>query len=102
LGTAKSRIVALIDSLEAAGLATRSRSARDRRNQELRLTGDGRDMLRRLRSVAEAQEEEVAEGLSDAERAELYGLLRRLSEMRGLAADVHPGYAARTASQDDA
>lgn len=92
LGAAKSRVVALIDSLEAAGFAARSRSMRDRRNQELRVTESGRSLLSRLRSAAEAQEVEIADGLADADRAKLYELLLRLSAMHGLDADVHPGY----------
>ncbi|TAM66202.1 MAG: MarR family transcriptional regulator [Microbacteriaceae bacterium] len=95
LGAVQSRVVTLIDSLEGAGLAARSRSATDRRSQELRVTDAGRSLLLRLRSVAEAQEAELADGLDDAERSQLAALLLRLSAIRGLDADVHPGYAAR-------
>jgi len=93
LGTAQSRVVALIDRLEQAGLVTRVRSAADRRSQELSLTDPGRALLGRLRSAAEAQEDEVAAGLDERERDRLYELLLKLSELRGLDPDVHPGYA---------
>ena len=42
LGSAPSRVVVLVDSLESKGLVRRRRSATDRRNHELRLTDDGR------------------------------------------------------------
>lgn len=93
LGAAKSRVVALIDSLENAGFAARSRSLRDRRNQELRVTESGRSLLSRLRAAAEAQEAEITDGLDDADRSKLYELLHKLSAAHGLDADVHPGYA---------
>lgn len=92
LGLAPSRMVALIDSLQAADLVIRSRSETDRRSQELQLTERGRVLLVSLRAVAEAQEAEIAEGLDPADRAHLYELLRRLSAARGLDSDVHPGY----------
>jgi DNA-binding MarR family transcriptional regulator len=95
LGTAQSRVVALVDRLESARLVTRVRSAADRRSQELSLTDAGRVLLGRLRSAAETQEEEVAAGLDERERDQLYELLLKLSGLRGLDPDVHPGYATR-------
>lgn len=95
LGAAQSRVVALVDRLESAGFATRVRSAVDRRSQELFLTDAGRELLGRLRVAAEAQEAEVAAGLDEREREQLYGLLLKLSALRGLDPDVHPGYADR-------
>ncbi len=92
LGLAPSRMVALIDSLQAGGLVVRSRSATDRRNQELQLTEQGRGLLANLRTVAEAQEAQIAEGLDPADRVHLYELLLRLSTARGLDSDVHLGY----------
>jgi DNA-binding MarR family transcriptional regulator len=95
LGAVQSRVVALVDRLEAAGLATRARSATDRRVQELALTDAGRDTLRALRSIAEAGEEELTAGLSANQRDDLYQLLDTLSTLRGLHADVHVGYRER-------
>ncbi|MDO5744063.1 MAG: MarR family transcriptional regulator [Micrococcaceae bacterium] len=92
LGLAPSRMVPLIDSLQASGLVIRSRSATDRRNQELQLTEQGQELLANLRAVAEEQEAAIAEGLDPADRAHLYELLLRLSAARGLDSDVHPGY----------
>src|SRR6476646_7784052 len=45
LGAVPSRVVPLIDSLEARGLVERVRSSTDRRNYELRLTAAGATML---------------------------------------------------------
>lgn len=92
LGTAQSRVVALIDSLETAHYVTRSRSITDRRNQQLQLTDSGRTLLVELRSAAEAQEAEVATGLDPDERHQLYKLLLKLGTAHGLDPDVHPGY----------
>lgn len=92
LGTAQSRVVALIDTLETAHYVTRSRSITDRRNQQLQLTDSGRTLLGELRSAAEAQEAEVVTALDPDERIQLLKLLLKLGTARGLDPDVHPGY----------
>lgn len=94
LGAAQSRVVALLDRLEDSGLAARTRSESDRRVQRLELTDAGRQTLGALRRAAEAQEAAVTEGLPAAQKAELFALLSTLSALRGLDADVHPGYRA--------
>jgi len=92
LGVAQSRVVVLIDSLESAGLIIRERSTIDRRSQVLSVTASGHELLAGLRAAAEAQEVELAEGMSEADRDKLYELLLKLSTARGLDRDVHPGY----------
>ena len=92
LGVAQSRVVALVDSLESAGLIVRERSQIDRRSQVLQVTDSGREVLANLRIAAEAQEAELAEGLSASDRDQLYELLLKLGDARGLDRDVHPGY----------
>src|SRR3954447_8679291 len=82
LGTAQSRVVALLDGLESAGLSTRTRRSGDRRVQEVRLTEEGQAVLRRLRSAAEAQEAALTAGLEDAQRSQLSELLQHLVELR--------------------
>ncbi len=94
LGVAQSRVVALVDSLESAGLIVRERSQIDRRSQVVQVTGSGRELLAHLRIAAEAQEAELAEGLSASDRDQLYELLLKLGDARGLDRDVHPGYRA--------
>lgn len=92
LGTLPSRVVALLDSLERKGLAERTRSASDRRVQQLDLTPAGHALLTNLRSAAETQEAALAEGLSEQQRSELYELLATVSRLRGLDPDIHVGY----------
>jgi DNA-binding MarR family transcriptional regulator len=98
LGAVQSRVVALVDRLELAGLVTRTRGTADRRTQLLNLTDTGRAMLGSLRGAAEAQEADLTDGLSDEQRTQLFGLLSALSSLRGLDADVHPGYRAGSGS----
>ena len=95
LGTQPSRMVALIDRLESAGLLTRTRSATDRRNYELRLTESGTDAMTKLREVNKANDDALLSGLEPAEREALAALLTKLAESLDLDADVHPGYADR-------
>lgn len=89
LGAVQSRVVVLIDGLEAAGLVARERSTTDRRNYELRLTDDGLVMLGRLRIVAEEHEADITDGLTDDQRDTLAELLTELCARAGLDVDVH-------------
>ncbi|MCU1476638.1 MAG: putative transcriptional regulatory protein for hcr operon [Subtercola sp.] len=91
LGTQPSRMVALIDTLESAGLLTRARSAADRRNYELHLTDAGIATMNSLRQVSEANEAALLGGLEPAEREALAVLLTKLAASLELDADVHPG-----------
>jgi DNA-binding MarR family transcriptional regulator len=93
LGAVQSRVVVLVDALEAAGHVQRVRSTTDRRNYALDLTDQGTAVLARLRSIAEAHEADLTKGLGEADRATLRRLLATLSETAGLDADVHTGYA---------
>jgi DNA-binding MarR family transcriptional regulator len=92
LGATQSRVVALVDDLERKGLATRTRSTTDRRVQHLALTDQGRALMPRLRTAAEAQEASITNGLSEREVEELYMLLSALSTARGLSPEIHTGY----------
>ncbi|WP_432989359.1 MarR family winged helix-turn-helix transcriptional regulator [Dactylosporangium sp. CA-233914] len=91
LGAVQSRVVALVDRLEQAGLAQRTRGT-DRRTQQLNLTDAGRALLASLRQVAEAQEAALTDGLTAEQKAQLFDLLSTLSALRGLDPDVHPGH----------
>lgn len=92
LGIVQSRVVTIVDRLEAAGLAVRTRSTTDRRIQQLELTDAGQATLISLRTAAEAQESILAEGLTTEQKTQLYELLTTLGALRSLDADVHPGY----------
>ena len=92
LGVAPSRVVALVDGLEGRGLLERRRSATDRRVHELHLTGQGEELLSRLREVTKAHEGDVTAALTADERRLLVELLRKVADQQGLTPGVHPGY----------
>ena len=90
LGVHRSAMVALVDDLEARGLAERRRDPADRRAYTLHLTPDGRRQFADLRKIADRQETELLSGLDAGERRELIELLRRLASSQGLKPGVHP------------
>jgi DNA-binding MarR family transcriptional regulator len=85
-----SRVVAMIDELEARGLVERRRNPNDRRAHALHLTADGRQMLDRAMAAASAYEAQLCSCLSAEERTELLELLRRVAANHGLPLGVHP------------
>ena len=91
LGINATRMVFLTDELEQLGLVERRRNPADRRSHALHLTEAGTAMLARIRQVTAAHEANVTASLSDAERAELAVLLRRIADDQGLAAHGLPG-----------
>lgn len=95
-----SRLVAIIDGLEARGLVARETNPEDRRIYCLRLTTAGREALAAIGRVARAHEAAMCEGLNEVERAQLAGLLRKIAARHGLAPGIHPGY--RTLGAKDA
>jgi DNA-binding MarR family transcriptional regulator len=92
-----SRMVALVDELERAGLLERRPSPADRRAHALHLTGDGRRLLDRLMQVSAEHEAQLCAGLTQAERHRLIDLLSRIAAEQGLPPGVHPGVAATNA-----
>lgn len=95
LDTVPSRLVALIDDLQARGLVERTRSESDRRNNELALTEEGERMLGELRTVAEAHQADVLAPLDLQEQRTFAALLGKLAEESGMSADGHPGFSRR-------
>lgn len=87
-----SRLVAVIDALEARGIVAREANAQDRRIYSLRLTDAGGEMLRAVGQVARTHNEAICSGLNAEERAELASLLERIAARQELSPDVHPGY----------
>ncbi len=77
IGIDRSTMVSLIDQLENAGLAKRRPSPTDRRAREIVITPKGRRLLERARAMIAETEDDVLGGLSDEERDDLIGLLRR-------------------------
>ncbi|MER7875580.1 MarR family transcriptional regulator [Streptomyces solisilvae] len=92
LGMPPSRFVAFADELEQRGLIERRRNPVDRRLYAVHLTDEGGTLLAQLRQVGAEHERLMTEGLSEPEREQLTGLLRRLAERQGLSPGVHPGF----------
>jgi len=87
-----SRIVNLVDGLEAQGWLVRRTRAGDRRAHALFLTDQGRQLLDRIMAVAAAHEEQFTSGLEPRERAALAKLLSKLASTQGLVEKVHPDF----------
>jgi DNA-binding MarR family transcriptional regulator len=69
VGLDKSAIVPLVDDLEARGWVERTKSARDRRRNELSITPTGKAELDRLFQELEVTEQAGLAALTDDERA---------------------------------
>ena len=80
LGYDRGQLVGLLDELEERGLVERRRDPKDRRRHLVRLTGEGKKMLRRLRALSVEIEDDFLSPLSEKERASLHGHLLRLAE----------------------
>ncbi|MDY7101044.1 MAG: MarR family winged helix-turn-helix transcriptional regulator [Actinomycetota bacterium] len=79
MGVLPSRMVGLIDELEARDLIERVRNRRDRRQYSIRLTDAGQRARADVDGLADEHEAELVAPLSIAERRVLAALLRRLS-----------------------
>lgn len=92
LGVLPSRLVAVVDDLEARGLVERRDDPGDRRSWELLLTERGRATLRAVATAAREHAEALLAGLTGPERDQLGALLRRIADAQGLAPGAHPGW----------
>jgi DNA-binding MarR family transcriptional regulator len=86
-----SRMVALVDELEQAGLVERRLDPADRRVRALYLTPEGKRTLTRGRELAKRHEEELTRGLAAADRKRLLDLLQRMVDAQAIGRGVHPG-----------
>src|SRR3954447_6335984 len=93
LGLLPSRLVALVDELEQAGLVERRRNLSDRRHYALHLTVPGEEAMQAIGRVAAQHGQDFLEPLDAGERQRLHDLLARLAAHHGLTPGVHPGYA---------
>ncbi|SEK88980.1 MarR family winged helix-turn-helix transcriptional regulator [Streptacidiphilus jiangxiensis] len=84
MGVAPSLVVSLADHLEQLGAVQRVRDPHDRRRQVLTLTSDGRRLLDRCEAAGRALDDELAAGLTVAQRAALDEALRLLANQAGL------------------
>ncbi len=92
LGIQPSRVVAIVDELEANGLLERRRSVSDRRQYALHLTDRGGEVLREVARVSAEHEADISTALTPAEHRRLTALLTRIADQQGLTPGVHPGY----------
>lgn len=89
LGVPPSRMVALVDALEARGLLERRPSPKDRRAHALHQTAAGKRLLAKAITVAAGLEGELTQGLDASERAQLLGMLDRVAGALGVPPGVH-------------
>jgi DNA-binding MarR family transcriptional regulator len=80
LGIQKTNFVAVLNEFERRALAER-RAAGDRRSYALFLTAAGKALLRRARAAQARHEARIAEPLAASERAQLIGLLAKLTHI---------------------
>ena len=92
LGVLPSRMVVLIDELDAKDLVKRHRSTRDRRNYALALTKQGQKVLQKLSGLAAEHEADLCTALNAEEKSTLAKLCRKIATQQGLTQGVHPGY----------
>ena len=85
-----STMVAVVDSLEHAGLLERRLHASDRRTRTIHLTPDGVDVLARASTLAWSWESVICNGFQPTERAQLLGLLARVAENIGVVSGSLP------------
>jgi DNA-binding MarR family transcriptional regulator len=78
VGRDKTRLIPILDRLEARGLVCRTPDPDDRRNRIVGLTGSGRSLLEACRASVRALEGELLADLSPGERAVLIEMLERL------------------------
>jgi len=92
LGMVPSRLVALLDELEAQGLTERHMDAGDRRRHSLVLTEKGRRTLAAIGEISQEHQHALLAALSGDEQRQLGMLLQRVADEQGLTRNVHPGY----------
>jgi DNA-binding MarR family transcriptional regulator len=95
LGVLPSRLVVLLDELEAKGLIARERSLQDRRSQHLHLTPKGNRLLEKVEHIAATHEAGLSAGLTELERDTLIELCAKLAAQQGVSPHGHPGYRKR-------
>ena len=79
VGRDATRIIPILDRLQARELVDRTPDPRDRRNRVVTLTSRGRQVLQDCRTAIHAMEDDVLAGLPPQERAELAAALTGLA-----------------------
>ncbi len=91
LGTLPSRLVSLVDDLQARGLVERQSNDEDRRRYALCLTDEGVRLLEPIGKIAREHQRKLLAALSEEEQKQLSGLLKRVCAEQGLLEGIHPG-----------
>ena len=91
LGVPPSRMVAMVDHLEDAGLVERRADPEDRRVRGLHLTRKGRGVLDKASKIAIDYETRLCAGINREEREQLIDLLQKLQASQTQLRGVHPG-----------
>ena len=91
LGVPPSRMVAMVDHLEEAGLVERRGDPEDRRVRGLHLTRKGRGVLQKASKIAIDYETRLCAGINREEREQLIDLLQKLQKSHTHLRGVHPG-----------
>src|SRR5258707_7484303 len=92
LGMFPSRLVAVLDDMQRAGLVERRPHPSDRRVSALYLTAAGKKALQAVGRVAKQHETEICAALNPDEREILEKLLVRIAEEEKLRPGIHRGY----------
>ena len=91
-GIFPSRLVVLLDQLEARRLIERRDNSSDRRGHRVHLTKAGRKALTGIRRLTRELETDLCAALTDPERATLASTLARIVAQQNIMPAVHPAY----------
>jgi DNA-binding MarR family transcriptional regulator len=84
VGVDPSKLVGLLNDLEADGLIVRKRDPEDRRRHIVEVSAKGSARLEDAKKVATTVEEELLAGLDAGQRAELLALLAQVADSSGI------------------
>jgi DNA-binding MarR family transcriptional regulator len=90
LGIHRNVMVTVVDKLESQGLVKRMPHPGDRRAFAVTLTDEARELLPALDAQGRAQEDEITETMTAAEREQVLQYLQQMSAAAGLVPGVHP------------
>ncbi|WP_127354782.1 MarR family winged helix-turn-helix transcriptional regulator [Actinacidiphila soli] len=93
VGVREATLTHHLNALDARGLITRRRDAVNRRIHVVELTQAGEEAFLRMREAALAFDRRLNDGLTDADRDNLTGLLHRLAANVGAAENDSPPWA---------
>ena len=99
-GIFPSRLVVLLDQLEARRLIERRDNSSDRRGHRVYLTKGGRKTLEDIGRLTLELETDLCAALADRERATLARMLGRIVAQQNIMPAVHPAYRKLRAGRD--